>query len=427
MVLLSLAPHAFAQDDGGVSASLRYNLTVRDSSDDGTFARNSLGFSLTSVTRAERFEFELGGTYDFGLSSGIDSELEGANARLLYQRESRSTLLEFSGSFSLSDIEDSVDQDEDEDIGVVVEDGQREDYSLATRLEWGRDAPIGGVVSLGYSERRYIDTTSASLLDTDTLRASFRVNFEVDERITAFTRIGYRDIDRIGGVSSELLSFSVGTDLDITQTLTGEFQLGFSRSTETGVGADPDRDGASASATLVQTLQNGDLRGTFSTDIGENGRTTTLRVTRELELRDGSLTAGVGYGRRAGEDRALFTLGYSRTNPRGSVSLRFNQAFSSSSTGSAVLNSSLRFNFRQELTTRTGYNLAMTFRDSDALDIASSDTQQLTVNFTVDHTLNERWSLVSGYTHSRRKTDGGSTTSDDEIFVGLSSVFSWRP
>lgn len=422
-----LGTPALAQEagNGGLIASLRYGLDLR-SDEDGTSARNRLGFSISSITRRERFEFDIDGFYDAALSSGETSDFDNANARLLYRLESRAALFEFDASFRVSDLEDAVVLDEDE-LALVVEDGQREDYRVGTRLEWGRDSAFGGVFNLDYSERKYLDTSSPLLFDQETLNASLRFNFEIEERITAFTRLSYRDIDRDGGTDSERLSFGVGVDLEITPTLLGEFEIGASRTEESGPDADPDEDGVTFDASLVQTLPNGELSGTFSSDIGENGRRTTFRLRRDVALKDGSLNASIGYGRNAGDDRILLGLGYVRSNPRGSLSLAFNQDFGSTSGGSAVLSSSLRVNMRQQLTTRTGYSFGLTVRDSDPIDVSVNGTQLLSISFTMDHTLTDQWSLVGGYVHTRRKTDGSATTTDDEIFVGISSEFSWRP
>ena len=414
------------ENAGGLLATLRFDTTLRDD-EDGAFIRNRLDFSLRSETRREYFTFDIGGAYDLKLSGTRETQLDQPRLGLSYGRVAQSASFEIDASFQRNDIEDVVIDDPDDGLGLIIEDGRREDFSIGTQLEWGRDALFGGEASLRYSGQRFLDTTSPTLFDNDTVRANLRFNFRFDERITVFTDLRYREIDRDGGTDSEIASVNVGTDLEITPTLTGEFRLGYSSTQESGPDADPDREGFTANASLEQSLQNGTLTGTFSSALGENGRQTDVRIARALELRDGSFNASLGYGRRSGEGRALFSLGYTRENPRNSISFDLGQSFSSSTTGSAVLNSSLRVNYNQRLSERTGYELGLTLRESDPVLATDVGTKQLTVNFSVNHTLTERWSLVGGYTHTRQRSDGGTTTTDDEFFVGLSSVLSWRP
>lgn len=430
-ILFGLAlntPHALVaqQNDGGVLATLTFSETLRRD-DDGVFARSDLDFSFSTVTRRDRFELDLGGVYDLALDSDDSSDFDDPFANLLYRREGANALFETRLSFRRRDIEDSVTLDDVGDTGLIIDEGQREDASAAIVFEWGREAPFGGRFDATYRTRRFLDLTSTGLQDSDDLDTRLRFDFEIDPQITAFTRLTYRDIEREGGTNSRVTNFAIGADVAFSQTLTGSFDIGQSRSRESGPGADADRDGLSATAELTQALQNGELTGTFNTRIGENGRQSTLRLSRAIELRDGSFEAGIGYGEIEGNGNALFTLAYQQERKRSNISFRFDQSFSSANDGSAVLNSSLGLNYRQELTSRSAVSLAVNYRETDPVASTIDGTEQISVNVSYDHELTDRWSFIGGLTHVRRRSDSGTETSDDTIFVGLTTVLSWRP
>ncbi len=427
---LSLAlPNAgYSQDnDGGLLATLRFSETLRHD-EDGTFARSDLDFSFSSVTRRERFELNLGAVYDLAIDGEDSSTFDDPFANLLYRREGANALFETRLSYSRRDIEDSVLFDTVDDVGLIIEEGQREDARASVTFEWGREAPFGGRFNAAYSARRYLDLTSTSLEDRDELSANLRLNFEVDPQATIFTTFSYRDIDRSdAGLDSETTSISVGADVSFSQSLTGSFSIGTSRVTESGTGAFPERDGLTANASLTQELPNGTLSGSFATSIGENGRQSTLRLSRSYELRSGNFEAGIGYGEIEDDRSALYTLLYTQESRRSNISFRFDQSFSSANNGTAVVNSNLGLNYRQELTSRAGLSFAISYRDTDPVAVTGVGTEQLSVNFTYDHELTDRWSVVGGVSHVRRRSDSGVRTSDDTIFLGLTTVISWRP
>ena len=415
-----------AQSGGGQSATLRFSETLRSESGDVT-ARSDIDFSFSTETRRDRFEINVGSVYDVGLASDEGSNFDDPFANLLYRRENRNTLFQTNASFRRQDIRDFVLLDEIDDTGLVVDEGQREDRQGGLRFDWGREAAFGGSLSADYRSRRFLDVEGGNLQDSDTLNASLRLDFEIDRRITVFTNTTYRDIDRDGGTDTEEFGFSLGADLAVTQTLAASISAGFSDVSESGPGADTNRSGFSANASLSQTLPNGDLTGLLATSIGENGRESSLRVTRNLALQNGDFRAGFGVGEVDGSGRGLFSLGYSRSNRRSNIDFGFDQSFTSSNDGGAVLSSSARMDFRQELSERAGYSVGITYLESDALSSLTASTQQLSVSASYNHVLTDTWSLTGGWSHTRRRTDGGSTTTDDTIFLGLTSVLSWRP
>lgn len=430
LAFAALPNAAYAQDadedDGGLEVGLTFTGTLR-SEDGNVFAQTRLDFDLASVTRRDRFELSFGGAYNAGQTTGLNDGLDDPRVSLLYQHSTRNALLEVTGRYTRDDIRNLVLNDDVDDPALVIDDGVREDFDAGFRALWGRESPFGGEAALTYAGRRFSDTTATGLFDNDTVQARLRFDFEIDQTITAFTRFSYREIDRDGGTDSKRISFAIGADMAVTPTLDANAEIGYSRTSESGPNADPDGSGLNASLRLDQALPNGSLTGAFSTNIGENGRNSSLRVTRAFDLRGGFLRLGAGFGELGGETHPLFTLAYAHESKRSRVTFNFDQSFSSSTAGNGVLNSRLAVNYRHSLSQRTNYNLGVNFTDADPIDPATAGSQQLSVNMSVDHALTDTWAVIGGVTHTRRKPEGGTRTTNDEIFVGLRAITRWRP
>ena len=407
-----------------------FSYTERLLWDDGdSFARSDLGFSLTADTRRQSFAFSLDGGLEKDLSDGLKTTLEDPQARLRYQIESRNTLLSFDARYLRSDV-DSLAFDEDLGTGtLVLEEGQRENTSANLRLEFGREAPVGATAAFGYSVTDYYNTTSATLLDATTHRADLAVRMDVDRRIS--TRFSYAlvDLNREGGVDSRRETYSIGATLEVTKSLIADIDVGHTELVRSGTVARDASDGVYYRLALKQERPNGTLSGSIVSNIDENGRRTTARVDRRMELPNGSLGFGFGLSESdtTGKTRPLYNLSYARDLPRGEFTVALDQAFSTTSTGGETLNSRLQLGFSQALTSLSTINGSLTYRDSDVLGAGGADSSQINLDLSYAQALTDDWSLVGGYTHSRRMRDVGSDDIDDQIYIGLRTTLAWRP
>lgn len=431
LVTICAAGHVSAQstqEPAGLETAFTY--TERLLWDDGdTFARSDLGFSLTADTRRQSFALSLDGALEKDLDNGLKTTFEDPQARLNYQIESRNTALSFDAHYLRTDV-DSLAFDEDLGSGtLVLEEGQRETARSNLRLEFGREAPIGATVALGYRETDYFDTTSTSLLDSTTQSVDVGLRMDVDRRISTRLTYALNDLNREGGVDSRRETFSLGATLDVTQALTADIDIGQSELVRSGSVARDASDGLYVRLALNQDRRNGTLRGSVVSNIDENGRRTTARVDRRMELRNGTLGFGFGLSESdtTGKTRPLYALNYAQDLPRGEFSVALDQVFSSTSTGSETLNSRLQLSLSQALTSLSSLNGTLTFRDSDVLSAGGTDSSQLNLDLSYAHVLTDDWSLVGGYTHSRRMRDSASDDIDDQIYIGLRTTLAWRP
>lgn len=408
---------------GGLELSLTF--TERLLWDDGdASARSDFGFGLMSETRTQRFALTLDASLDKTASGGLDAEWVEPSATLSYSTQSRNTVLAFDASYRRADADSQVLDD-----GILVlDEGEREDLRTSLALEFGREALFGGTLRLGYSETNYLDTTSTSLINSDTYTTAVGLRFDIDPRISARLNFDLSDLDREGGIDVRRETLSAGVTLDVTKALVADFDLGHTRVIRTGTVPRDETDGLYYQVALRQEMVNGTLSGSLISNIDENGRRTTARVDRALDLPRASLSFGFGLSRDDDTDktRPLYAINYSQDLPRGQFSIALDQAFSSTSTGIETLNSRLTLSARQELTSLSVLSGSLSLRESDVLGVADDTTQiDLTLNYA--QSLTEDWDLVGGYTHTRRMRDNGNDDIDDVVFIGLRTTLAWRP
>lgn len=421
---LSVAQEA---DAGGLFAELTFSQRLVDD-DQGTFSRTRADFALSSKTAQRSFDLRVGGSYELSLSGDEDDGFDDPIVSLSFSEETRTQSLTFDASFRRQDIETSVLTATDLGFQVIVDEGQVEDIDAVVAYEFGRESVFGGGLTLTYDERNFVDTISPGLIDSTRVSADGRLEFQVHPkarlRVTAFAS----ELDRDGGVDVDTQRYGVGATVDLTQTLLADIDLSFSEVSETGAGADADRDGSTFRLRLVETLQNGTLSGTISSDLTENGRITSLSVGRELQLPRGSLNAELGYTFDDNDnERPTYNVAYSHEFPRGSTTLSAAQSFRSSSAGDELLNSQFSVRHQQKLTDRADFNVRAAYSMSDFFSDLQDDTDQFDFSFSFDQEVTAAWTFTAGYSHTRRSSDSGTESTDDEIFVGLKSIIGWRP
>ena len=98
----------------------------------------------------------------------------------------------------------------------------------------GRAARFGATLSLGYAQTDYFDTTSTTVLDSDTVDGSLRLRVEIDPRITGRAALTLSDLNRDGGTDVRRETFSVGAALAVTPVLDAEIDIGTTRVTQSG-------------------------------------------------------------------------------------------------------------------------------------------------------------------------------------------------
>ncbi|RBO52888.1 hypothetical protein DSD19_11980 [Rhodovulum sp. BSW8] len=426
LVLFCAAPAA-PQDAGGLEARLRFSqrLTQEDSTLSTT---TGLGVTLSSRTRTE--------TFLFSVDSGLEQDFDGSSmvqkdprVMLSYGRESISSALSTDFSYSRTDV-DSISEDDDLADGVLeLDEGLLQRYSGKLFLELGRDAPFGATVDLGYSAKVYSETSNSGLLDEEKANATLALRFDLDPRITAGLRSSISETDR-DDPGQDVRSESVGGTLGfgVTQTLSADAYLGYSRVTETVPGLPDDiQKGLAYTLSFTEQRPNGDLSGSLSSDIDEAGRRTIARIDRNLELPGGALRAGVGVSTSEDDTlRPLLSFAYNHGLPRGTFGMKLDQAFSTDSDGEEALNSNFGVTYRQELTPLSSLQAGLILRDTDFVSDDDSDKRKLQLDLVYRHSLAQDWNVVGGYSHSISDRSSDDREYSSKVFIGLEKATQWR-
>ena len=428
--ICALLPGAAEAQDGPGGARGELTFSERFLSDeDGEFARTDLGFSLFSTTRSQFFNLSLNTGIEKDLSNGLASELEDPRAALSYGLSNRNTALSFDANYVSSDVSRLTPLDPlDATSAFVIEDADRETIRGGMQFDFGRASRFGGSLTLNYAAVQFVNTSSTALIDSDTGRAGLILRFEIDPRITARTTFNLTDLDRRGGQDIRTEQLGAGATLLVSSVLSADIDVGSTRVKQSGIGINDTNEGAFYDLALQLARPNGELRGEIRSDIDENGRRTTLRVDRALELPRGSLNFGIGASQ---DDETngidpLYSLSYSREGPRSNFSAGLEQIFSTDTAGNETLDSRVNMALNHELSALSSLDTRLTLRDTRNDAPGTGDIQQLDLDLDYTRALGRDWDFIAGYTYTRQDQDGGANSTENRVFIGLRLTRGWQ-
>ncbi|MGB0911970.1 MAG: hypothetical protein ACPGSW_00195 [Phaeobacter italicus] len=412
--------------EGGLRAQFSLSEQLRSTTDDGEKARTELGFDFSSVTRSQSLDFSLSGALDKDLNDDLHSTLENPRAALAYRLSNRNSALRFSTNYRRSDAQSLTALDPLDTTDLTLLDGDREVLRSSLALEFGRAGPFGADLTLSMGETNFSGPVAGTLLDSTSAQASLNFRFDIDPRITARARFEISDLDRDGGRDDRTERVSVGATFAINKVLTGNIDLGRTEARQTLAGVTTSQSGLFYELGLGLQRPNGTLSGNLRSDIDQNGRRTSLRVDRALELPNGALEFGAGVSQDADTDGVdpLYSLSYTRTGPRSTFNAGFEQIFGTNSAGDETLNSRLQLSLSNQLSETATLNSRLALRDTKN---GGSDTQQLDLSFDYAQELTNDWSFIAGYSHTRQTRNSGTDDTDDRLFVGVRLTRDWRP
>lgn len=428
---------ALAQDTGGLTASLDVSQRLEYSdnfdldvfSNPGFRATTELGFSLASETRIQRLAFFAGGQIEFG------SDNESANAfadplvRLSYARAAKNAALTLDASYQQTEINSTFTEELFGAQFVLFDTGERANFGLRANLDFGLTDPVGGSLTYSFNQVDYTDTANPDLRDATTNQLEGRVNFRIDPRLTARLTAGYIEVDEDGGQFRETTRLGVGVEADVTKTLTVDAAVNYTNVDVEG-GEGSDNEGIGFDVDLVQDRPNGNITAGLSSDIDQNGRRTSLRFGRNLEMKAGSLGFSLGLSQRDdGDIRPLYRLDYERQlSEDAAVRAELTQSFDTDTDGTEALNTGFNLAYQQPLTKVSDISMAFNFRDTNIIDDdEGDDASRLSLGITYRHDITRNWDLAAGYSRSLTLTEGDTVLEANTVFVGLERTFDFRP
>ena len=414
-----------------MSQTLRYS-DNQDLSEDPTSAfsaRTNLGLTYSSQTRNQSFTFGANTGLVLSPNDDVETGIVEPTYRFSYGRTSKTAEFNISGSYRSFDLNTFIDDEDPETDLTVLDSGTRTDVNGSIGLEFGKDQPLGGSLTVTGSNRDYSGTTDPELIDTTTINANGVLRLRFDDRITGRLTAGLTEIDEDGGTDQTTIRFGTGVDLAVNPTLTVGLDLNyFDIESRTGNATDRE-DGFGLTATANQSLPNGSLSGRVSTSIEQNGRRNSFSVSRNWELKNGNFGVTLGGSDSSETDFApLYGLNYSTELVRGgNLSASLNQTYSIESDGDEALNSSFNLAYSQALTRVSNLSTSLAFRDTNRLSGDIEDASRWDFNVQYRHSLTRDWGLVGGYTYSFATSEDTEDRDSNSIFVGVDRAFQWRP
>ena len=430
----ALACSAGAQDSGGLNASLSVSQTLRYStndgfgSGDGTFrAQTDLGFSLSSQTRTDGLTLQANsGLYVTG--DDFEIGIKDPSLSLAYQRTSKRSDFTARLSYRTLDLGSYIASDEDDLSLTILDNGTRKNVDGSVALVFGKDMPLGGTVSLSRSSVDYEDVADPDLVDSVTTSLASQVNLKIDHRITGRVTASWSELDQDVADRVTIVG-GVGADFLVNKNLTVGADLTYNVVETTNATSSSTNEGWGASVNATQRLPDGSISGEFRTGFNQNGRESSVNISGQRQLKNGTLGASIGGTLSDDSDFApLYGLSYSTELVKGGMlSAKLTQSFNVANDGAETVATNMNVSYQTALTRVSNISTAFTFRDSKGVNVDGEDASRMDLSVRYRHELARDWGLVGGYTYSYATEDGQDDRSTNTVFVGLDKTFNWHP
>jgi len=410
---------------------------VADPKRDRILSRTRLGLGLTSETKVQKFHFDISTDYeagDFAGTTADNARFTNSRAALSYARESRSSAVNLSSSYSRSPVSDVELFDEFTGKDLLVSGGDREVLRYGFGLETGRDVRWGLSLSGSKTEIRYYNVpVTSDTYDRDNTSLNASVRLSVARNLDLLLRSSYAESkyfdDREYNSTSRSLGVGFRYEIDPALRLTGgldQYDIETSQNTPLGRVTDTTK-GAGGDIGFEKDLANGTVSGTLSSAISDTGRRNTVSLGRAMELPTGALSFSASIVDTDQSDaNLLFGANYSHAMKRGTLTLAANQNLTSSEDTEAI-RSQLSLGWKGDLTPVSSWNAGLSLADYNVTTQGGTDTRRATLSLGYAHELTEDWALDAGYTHVLSQSDAREDRSDDRVFVGLRRSFDLLP
>jgi hypothetical protein len=428
--LIAVSSPALAQDTGGLNANLSLSQGIVSSSDDGTFGRTSLGFTLSNVTPIQDLQFQISTGLEEQFSDGFDTDIVDPTLNLSYGIQNRQSALDVSAQYNRSDVDSLTASDDPLSNVLVLDAGTRERAGVSLGYTFGREALFGGVFNTSYNTTSYSGTTNTDLVDIERIGAGLNLRFEITPRVAATLGYNFNETNRTGdGLDVRSTDVRAGVDLTVSQTLSAALSVGFDTVDSTdSTGVTQQEDGFVLSFNISQDRPNGALSFNLNSAVTETGRRSDVSVATTFETRSsGQFSGRVGLTvDDSGETNPLYEISYSDSLRRSSYSISLNQNITSSDLGEDALNTRVGLNYTQALTPTTDFQSGLDYQTTN-FQGAGDDTSRLNISLGISRELTQDWSVSSRYTYSIETGDQQERDTDSRLFVGLETNFGWRP
>lgn len=438
---------AGAQPAGGLQFDLNLAMTAKyddnfaltpgGGAGDSAFLDTKLGFNLSSVTRAYSLNIGGSGVLRFGEIPGRSLQgfedptldvvfaTDSSNSRFGFDLRYRDVDREFLDPFKI--------EREEQNTGSLIEDGgDLRQLNGGLVYETGLKGPATFLFDYRHTEKDYSNVTSTRLFDTDQDKYQGRLTL----RLNPVTRLRfsaalteYEAQDTVQ-TNRRTVDYSIGVVRDIDKTLTLDAQIGHTDVETTTLLGTTERSGLTGAVTLTKALPDGSIYGTLSTTRNQNGGRTTLRFGRDVQFKNGALSASLGLTRGDITDTTdwIGSLGYTHQVQSSSFSLSLNRSASTNNVSEDLVNTRLSVGYGYTIDASSRLDLSLDWGRSEDGGAGTAPTvDRTTLRATYTRQLTADWNLQGGYIWRDKSETGLQDATSNSVFVTLDRNFSFRP
>ncbi|MBU2958954.1 hypothetical protein Q4511_13565 [Paracoccus sp. 1_MG-2023] len=425
---------ALAQDDAELAPKAQLTVTQQLAVDDGyVIGSTPLDLQLQTGTRSQVLRFDA--SVPLRLNDPDDEDFFGVGdrqAQLLYRRFVRNSSIEVQGRYREADLDNLIFYDDAVDDIVTLDNGRRADGALRMGYAFGSQSKLGGEFSLGYLDRRYIDTTDDDLNDSVTYDGSATIFLEPTPLIRARVFASGRATDseddgtdtrshRVGAGASMQVNRQVNVDVELAQARVWREEL--------DTGTIEESRGLAFAGTLTYLQPDGEYTLSLSSDPGTEGRRERLSFGRSFERPGYDLTLRGGLTRLEDDDPdPTFEVAYSSDLSRlSSVKLGLRQEAVSDLDGNEAINTSLTSSYSRQLDDRSSVGITLLYRQSEVQRGDDEDARSAALDVSYSHQFSEDIALSAGVNILRSREDDGERDDNERIYLGLGKSFNFLP
>lgn len=410
-----------------------------------TISQTDLTFGFDSETKTQGLSIRLGTRVEYGEVPDEVDFRQGRSDPFLtvgYQLSNKTARLNFDASYRERDngftTIDTLTIDEEGQIisgdDLVIDEGTRRDLNVSMGYETGVGGPVGLRVRLNWGTTTFADTLNADLNDVLRLggEAILRTSLSRTTDLSFNTRFNFREEDDEVNTTETNWSYglSLRSQVNPSLTLTAGLNHAVSESETTTDGETiTDRnEGPTFSFGLEKAVKNGSYGAQLSSQISTTSNFTTLRFTRSLGLRTGSIEAMVGA--TFDDENNVFGIGRLAVTQRtksGQLTGLLEQSVNTSDDDDDELVSRLGLSYAYTLSKVSNLALSANYTAVDDLSDDGVDQQQSTVSLSYNQALSRDWSLTTGVSHSVSRSSDRDAIIENRVFANVGRRFSLRP
>lgn len=435
--LAALAPSSLAQtaeNNGSVvtaffesSLEANDNLNLRSDSLGNTLIwTNTAGAGMVLLDETDLFAMNVRGSYRFAdLPAGENlNKFDDPRLNLRFNRNIGDDFLNFSASFRRVDQDffnplSDVDPDGSFDNST---DGTRESADVRLGASINNDGPIGFDLDGYYLVRKYTDTSDPDNNDRTIAGISGELAFRLNPILNATLGAEYDQRTYVKPSLEDRYRTTVDVGLNgyINQRATAFFRLGYSEVDKSNDDTSEQENGVVGSIGTNIDTRTGAVRAIASSELTENGIRNTVTVGQLLELPLSTLDYEIGATNS--EDtpiRGTGAITYTRQGQRSALEARLRQNAAVNDEGQNILNTLAGIGYRQDINRVSSFSVNLDAGLTRYEDGNRSDTERANFTASYNHALTRDWGFNAGYTHRWRSEDAEDDAQSNAVFFNL--------